>query len=226
MTLPPTTYPYGPDYASALAKIRSQRGMLGVLVLLCLLTQVVLWLLIKYDVLAEGIVGVGTPADFRVETLGSAGYALHYVFGATTFLATVFSGMLVVVLVIQALLLLQDRRTGVAATVSAAFWALLLTFLVLPWQVFVQSAVYRAGDFAVPGATMLLSEVLAYGLEPRSDGILQVILHWGRFLVYPLFAMLLAAVVLIKSGKPTKVAAIEAEADEEARNEDYDSATV
>ena len=223
MTLPPSALPFGHDYAHALRKVRGQRRNLGILIILALLTQIVLWLLAKYDVIGVGGVGgtegLVSPAAYDAAGLGVNGRILHFVYGLTTFIAVICSVMLLVVLVVQTFLLLQDRRTGVAKTVSAFGFALLLAALVLPWQAFFHDAVYRVGEFAVPGATLFFSEVAAYGLDEPQD-VLGHVLHWGRFLVYPLFCIGLAAVALAKSGKPTKVAA------EEAAREDPDDDAV
>ena len=213
MTLTPSALPFGHDYAHALKKVRGQRRILGILVILALLTQIVLWLLVKYDVIGVGGTDALTsPAAYDPAGLMTNGRILHFVYGLTTFIAVVCSVMLLVVLIVQTFLLLQDRRVGVAKTVSAFGFALLLAALVLPWQAFAHDAVYRVGEFAVPGATMFFSEVASYG-DREPDDVLGQILHWGRFLVYPLFCIGLAAVALAKSGKPTKVAAEEAERD-------------
>ena len=229
-TLPPSTMPYGPDYVQALAKIRGQRRNLALLVILALLTQIVLWLLLKFEVIqAEGTGSVFVEGVYSLSNFGQTGQLMHFVFLLTTFIAVVCSAMLVVVLVIQALLLLQDRRTGVAATTSAAGLAILLTMLCLPWQTFYEVRPYVGGYVGLPGATTTFAEVASYGLR-QPEGTLQQVLHWGRFLIYPLFALVVAFVALAKSGKPTKVAAEEAEAEERAEERladgSYDEATV
>jgi hypothetical protein len=218
MSLTPHPTPLGPDYAAALLKLRKWRTLLALVVILVLLTQIVLFFLYKYDVLAlsdaapatteavetTAVVATGDPTEFASAELNATGRLLRFLMSLGVFVATVFAFMLAIVGLAQALVLVADRRLGVAHSLSGFGWALLAAFVIMPWQIFFHDAVYEVGEFAVPGALWLTSELWAYGKFGDDWGALDTYLRFGRFVLWPLFGIVLVAVAMTKIGRPTK----------------------
>ena len=244
MTLPVSPLPTGPDYAAALLKLRKWRTLLGLIVILVLLTQITLFFLYKFDVLglsdagaaaaagldpeAAAVVATDLPARspvaFQSADLNATGRLLKFLMSLGVFLATICAFMLAVVGVVQALLLVADRRLGIAHSLSGFGWALLAAFVVLPWQIFFHDAVYQVGEFAVPGALWLTSELWAYGRFGDDWGQLDTYLRYGRFVAWPLFAIVLTALAMAKIGRPTKTARAERDAEGSIDEDDrYDA---
>ena len=97
------------------------------------------------------------------------------------------------------------RLIGVSHVVSAFVWCLVLAALLFPWQAFLNNQDLDAVDFKFPGALYNWDELSRLG-KFTNDNLSSAILSWGRFVAYPLLAILLTVVVQSKSSAGLRLA--------------------
>ena len=135
-----------------------------------------------------------TEADSAAggESTGSGGmwsYSLRLVLPLTEFLGQVSCGLLTLSFLIAVLVCLSGGLGGVRGSVSAFFWMLVLLALLFPWGRWLGGAP-DAEVVQIPGVYYTFSELadLPTGFTRVTDHVL----HYLRYLVYPVLALLIA----------------------------------
>jgi hypothetical protein len=212
------------DYADALLVARRGKHLLFLLLLLMLLGQIAVFFVARYtDVIATATTSAPaavaaaatTTTTSMATTLPAAPTRAVIALNYFTSLMTFFGMMLPIVLAFDLLLIvnimLVGRLLGLARTTSAFLWCLLLMVLMFPIQWFFGEAV-DATDFRLPGVLYSWNELVRYAKFPTDD-LRLAWLKWTRFLVAPLAAIILLAIVQIKSNRGLRQALGEATAE-------------
>lgn len=143
--------------------------------------------------------------------------------------------VLAVVLLLTAVIMLVGRLIGVSHVTSAFVWCVLLAALLFPWQSLLNSGSQPLGGAGL-GATSTSADLeqAAYTSPPVKDqklpGVLftwteverdarfetshfnaETVLHWARFVAWPVVAMLLLLTIHVKSGRGLRFALGEAD---------------
>lgn len=144
-----------------------------------------------------------TPPEAPADT--AEGVALWYNVLLWALPATKFFGLVAVILLALALMFavkiaLQGGFAGVAALVSAFFWSLILLAMLTPWQqVFnttvVTGALYNYGELKLHASA--LRESWGGG---ASANTMDWIVYYARFLAYPVVALLVWLVIMVRFG--------------------------
>jgi hypothetical protein len=192
------------DYADALLVARRGKHLLFLLLLLMLLGQIALFFVARYT---SAVVPEGAPTTRSAV----AHDLLRYLTGATTFFGTVLPVLLCLVLLLIVNIMLVGRLLGLARLTSAFLWCLLLMLLLFPVQVFFGGST-DPRDFRLPGLMVTWDELVLYA-KFGTDNLHLAVMKWTRFLVMPLVAVVLLAIVQIKSNRGLRQALGEAAPD-------------
>lgn len=226
------------DYSDALITARRAKNLLTLLLALMLLGQLALFFTAKYtnyipvqnpptpvaaapsiplpatmaaDVSAA--ISNVTPADTSTVP-AKAVDLMQYFVGITGFLGITLALVLAVVLFLLTMIMLVGRLIGVHRVVSAFVWSIVLIVLLFPWQAFLADA-HFASDFKIPGVLFTWAELVKFakvGVGGNNPGLEVLILHWARFVVFPLIALIITLMIQIKSGRGLKEALGEVDA--------------
>lgn len=119
--------------------------------------------------------------------------ALHWLLPVSKFVALIFSFLLVLTTMFTIMLSLVGRLGGARGLVAAWFWSLLLLAVLVPWQNVLVGSKFAAGA------------LFSFGefIDARAASNPEVfwpdqVLYFGRFLVYPLVAMIFWLVLHLK----------------------------
>lgn len=110
-------------YADALVTARRFRLLCVLAVLFCLVGQIALFFLLKFDVIDPQLAADG---EFR-------GW-IYFATYASQFLGLVFSILTTLSLLFIVLVMLSGRTVGVVLETKAVLWSLLVVLLMVPWQ--------------------------------------------------------------------------------------------
>ena len=127
---------------------------------------------------------------------------LRWTLPAGKFVALASALLLVLTLMFAVKLALHGQTGGVAGLMSAFFWSLVLLVLLVPWQQALP------GSSALAGATHNLGDLVAASAEARAAdaSAMDVLFFYGRFIVYPVLALLLLLIVGAKWGRGYRAA--------------------
>jgi hypothetical protein len=223
-----TTLAVAADYADALLVARRSKNCLFLLLLLVLLLQIAVFCLYHFDVFhavskvnitttpaaAVSVTPEGQPAQAHgVEiTLGLYRWVLNF----TTFLGMTLVIVLAVVLLLTSVIMLVGRLIGVSHLTSAFVWCVFLAVILFPWQALLNSGsgtyegVPSAGeaytspakpDQRLPGILTTWTEVERSGQFESKPVTPEVVLHWMRFVGWPVVAI---ALLMIVQGKGSR----------------------
>ena len=234
---PPTHDPsiaLAADYSDALITARRAKNLLVLLVLLMLLGQLALFFTAKYsNVIPVNQNPTSVPIGKGVDAAMSAGAGsfdatgavtqptssskavewLQYAVALTEFLGITLSLVLAVSLLLLVMVMLVGRLVGVSRLVSAFIWSLILIVLLFPWQAFLADA-HFASDFKVPGVLYTWAELVRFAkLGVNSPVELNLlILHWARFVAFPVLTLIITIVIQVKSNRGLREALGEVDA--------------
>jgi len=164
-----TTIAVAADYADAMMTARRAKNWLFILLLLVLLTQLVLFFLLRFNVIRlgdevsvgitpatspTGATGATQPSDLSAQpsaeptaagptTAGKTSRVddvLRYILPVTDFLGIGLVVILAVVLLLIVTIMLVGRLIGVSHVTSAFIWCVVLAVLLFPWQSFLIGA--------------------------------------------------------------------------------------
>src|SRR5688572_5266808 len=235
-----TTLAVAADYADALMTARRAKNWLFILLLLILVLQLALFLLVRFNVLKLGDrAGISAsdpaatdpaattmPAQVVTGRSVSVAAILRYVIPATDYFGMLFVIVLSVVLMLLALIMLVGRLIGVAHVTGAFLWSVFLIVFLFPWQaLLITSENYPTYNFAgeesaarwvtpqpafkVPGVLYTWRELEAdYDFEGKSK---EGFLKWGRFVAFPVLAIVILMMVQTKSSRGLRFALGEAD---------------
>jgi hypothetical protein len=199
--------PNAADYADALLTTRRAKNWLTGLLILIVLFQVILFLLVRFELIermlwpagstpttspttlptsqpvqeAYSVLNSSTPMAVRIRHGLQSGLLI------SNLLAVLFSVALVGVLIITVNILLIGRLIGVAPVTSSLVWSVVLAAMLFPWQVILNGA-------PLAGALYTWRELLEHG-RFATDQFPQAVLWWGRFGAYPVIALIVLFVV-------------------------------
>ena len=115
---------------------------------------------------------------------------------AAKFLALVAGLLAVLTFMFAVKLSIVGRLGGIAGFMSAFFWSLILLAVVTPWQQI------SGGSFA-SGALYNFGELQRHLQQVRAEGanLWDWIVHYARFIAYPVVAILIWCITLAKFGR-------------------------
>jgi len=189
------------DYADALLSARRAKNLIFLVLLLILLGELGLFFVARYtpilSPLAEG--DVASPKR----------QLLQYAIGMVGFLGLTFPALLAMILGLILHILLRGRLLGTAAFTTAFLWCIVLTMLLFPWQAFLNNPAINSDPAAnamglkIPGVLYTWSEIIhpQMGAKFASDWDMATVLHWTRYVAFPVLALLILLRVQIKSGR-------------------------
>ena len=185
------------DCADALAAARRAKGWVVGLLLLVMLGQIALFFVFH----TRRIELAPLPAPGRPHLVD----LIRYGVGLSGFLGVVLSVMLAVSLLLIVNIMLAGRMSGVGHVVSALAWSVGLMLLLFPWQAFLANANFTSTEFKIPGVLYTWDELVARGRwENNKAPMEQLVLHWGRFVFFPIMAVIVLLAAEFKSGRGVK----------------------
>jgi hypothetical protein len=213
------------DYSDALITARRAKNMLVLLILLMLLGQLALFFTAKYSnyIPVENppapMGGVTTmPVDPMLVTStplpSKATDLLQYLVGLTGFLGITLSIVLALVVLLLTMIMLVGRLVGVSRVTSAFIWSIVLIVLLFPWQAFLADA-HFASDFKIPGVLYTWAELVKFakiGVNGNTPTLEAQILHWGRFVAFPVLTIIITLMIQVKSNRGLREALGEVDA--------------
>ena len=212
------------DYSDALITARRAKNFLVLLVLLMLLGQLALFFTAKYSnyIPVENppapMGGAATMPDPALLTSSplpaKATEVMQYLVGVTGFLGITLSIVLALVVLLLTMIMLVGRLVGVSRVVSAFIWCIVLIVLLFPWQAFLADA-HFASDFKIPGVLYTWVELVKFAkidVNGNDPGLWARILHWGRFVAFPLLTIIITFMIQVKSNRGLREALGEVDA--------------
>jgi hypothetical protein len=187
------------DYADAMMTARRAKNGLVLLLLLCLLIQLALFFLVRFDVInIDPTVVTTMPANMSVNLPD----LFHYVLGMTTFLGLTLTIVLGFVLLLIANIMMVGRLIGAGRVTGAYIWCLVLLVLLFPWQSFLNNAGLTpdVASFKIPGALCTWAELSLNAHFSNAD-LRIAILKWARFVAFPVLAILILLTIQVKSNR-------------------------
>ncbi|HUU82502.1 MAG TPA: hypothetical protein VM243_03260 [Phycisphaerae bacterium] len=191
------------DYAGAMRTIRAARGLFLLLLLLSLLTHGTVYALARWTQFlpateavqqevqapapeqAPGTIDLEEP----VQRFAWLYYLVKMLLPLSEFVGQLACGALLLCYLLNTNVALLGRLGGVRGSLSAFFWMLVLLALLFPWHRWLGEA---SGQMQVPGVYLTFDEVTHLPTE-FADRPAEV-LHYVRFLGYPLLVLLIALV--------------------------------
>lgn len=217
--MPSPVHPYS-DYGVSLRTLRSARGWLGFLLVMCVAWQFIgfalfYWTPQPYESMRPEYVpsiptasapAIGpttqgesvpflpqTPQGKRLNVRKEWELTYMMVVPVTQLASLIAVSSQVIIVFITLLVVLVAQAPGVAQITRSLIWSVLLLFMFLPWQ-------YFARDFPIPGVIYSYTEMTSFIGPHVVKGIaingLHTWLLFGRFIVWPLVGLL---VLLITS---------------------------
>jgi hypothetical protein len=188
------------DYADAMMTARRAKNGLVLLLLLCLLIQLALFFLVRFDVINIYPTAATTtmPANINVNVPD----LMHYVLGVTTFLGITLTIVLSFVLLLIVNIMMVGRLIGAGRVTGAYIWCLVLLVLLFPWQSFLNNAGLTpdVASFKIPGALCTWAELSLNAHFSNAD-LRIAILKWARFVAFPVLAILILLTIQVKSNR-------------------------
>jgi hypothetical protein len=221
------------DYSDALITARRAKNLLALLVVLMLVGQLALFFTAKYSNYIPvqnppapmGGVATSEPIDLSVAVTpppaipssplpSKAIDVMQYGVGLTGFLGITLSIVLALVILLLTMIMLVGRLVGVSRVVSAFIWSIVLIVLLFPWQAFLADA-HFSSDFKIPGVLYTWGELVKFakiGVDGTTPSLEVLILHWGRFVAFPLLTLCITLMIQVKSSRGLREALGEVDA--------------
>lgn len=218
-----TTVAVAADYADAMLVARLWKHLLVLLLILCLLIQLGIFFFVKFGYSAH-ITLVHSSSTQPATTTHDFMPGLIFLTNLVDFVAIVCVVVLAVVLLLIVGIMLVGRLVGVSHVTGAFIWCVVLAALLFPWQ--------SLWNYPVAGTTQTAPEAVeSIEVGPRYGfpGVLYTwpelehkynfpnsplyvgILGWGRFVVWPLVALIILGSVQVRSTRGLRFALGEAE---------------
>ncbi len=203
--------------AEAFRSLKAGKNIFMTVVLLVLLTHLGSFLAVQFG----GVIDPPPPKDQPVAATQSATQAaeanaenteqdtreaynramyeetLRWALPACRFFAVVASLLAVLTFMFAVKLAIIGRLGGIAGYMSAFLWSLILLAIITPWQ-------QVLGSSFASGVLFNLGELTSYVEKIKSSwgastpGPLEVALYYARFIAYPVIALLVWLVVMVK----------------------------
>jgi hypothetical protein len=202
------------DYADALMTSRRAKNALVLILVLILLVQLVLFFMIRFDVIKPNL-GAVTAASTTQPVERNWWTMMHYVTGLCAFLGVALSVVLSFVVMLILNIMLVGRLVGAGRLTGAYIWTIVAIFFFFPWQAFLNNVGLTPDQatWKIPGVLYTWYEVTdaQVGANFPTDRIEVALLKWFRYVVAPVVAILLLLVIQVKSNRGLKQALGEAE---------------
>ena len=173
----------------AFGTIRTARNICMILILLSLLSVLLSAVLV-------GLLGISLPNAATADGQELKVAALTGVLCASQVAAPAACLVAIVAMSLATRLALLTRSGGVASYISAFFWALVLLLVLIPWQQFMAGLTIVG---AVPTYWQLVQDTIRFDPTICNAQTWQACsLFYGRYVAYPLFAIVLWIIVMVK----------------------------
>ena len=191
------------EYSRAIRAVRTAKFFFWSLMAIAIVAQLVIFGLVAWggalDPLYKTAEAVSQPAtsSAAVEKAEQLRATFQWVLAVTEFAAMVFGVLLLSSLGLAVQITLAGRLGGVEALVSAFFWAVLLLVFLVPWQ-------YAFASSPFSGALFDYNDLYGFTREVKASWgatnvpWLKLIAYHGRFLAYPIVAVLIWLLVDLK----------------------------
>jgi hypothetical protein len=222
----PTTLAVAADYADAMLVARRWKDVLFLLLSLILAAQLGVFFAARYThslPIRPGDVS-GSETATRIAVF------LEYLTDVEVFLGVLLPIVLAIVLLLIVTIMLVGRLVGVSHLTRAFCRAVILVCFLFPWQALLNTRAIRAisevhagvavttqpadvpavPDVRVPGALYTWPELVRDYDFPNSD-TRSAILHWARFVLYPVVMLILAMSIQVRGTRGLRLALGEAE---------------
>jgi hypothetical protein len=190
------------DYAEALLTARRAKGVVTLLVLLVLLTELVLFFILRYY---KPLPWGSTPVEQHIRDV------TQYFVGLLDFAGLILPALLAVVIYLVLKVQLVGRLLGVGRMTQAFLWSVLLTMLLFPWQAVLNNPainhdkVANAIGMKIPGVIYTWAEVsnpnfgATFGMGDPTPDVAFLILKWARYVGFPVLSILVLLIIHFKS---------------------------
>ena len=190
------------DYADALLTARRAKNLLVLIVLLMLLIQLAVFFVVKYTGIVYPLAG-SAPATAPTNAPAWHDVA-RYAVGASDFLGVAGTILVALVLYLITQIMVVGRLIGVSRVLGALILALVVLALIFPWQAFLRDQTFTSREWMFPGVLYTWDELLhrvTIGTRGQQNSINVLILHWARFVAWPLVSIILLLMVQVKSNR-------------------------
>ena len=186
------------EYEDAFRPVKRGKNLYMLLVAVAILVQLGAFVLAEFTEML-GPVGAA-PKDQTAETLR---VVLVWAMPIAKFVAPVACGVAILLLLFAVKLSLIGRLGGIGGLVGALLWAVLLLVLVTPWQQVLRGSMATGALCNLPDLLRGVSEMKnpAAGKAPE---IMDQVLYYGRFIAYPVVALLVWGIVQCKFARGYK----------------------
>ena len=167
-------------FTKALRSVRAVRRLLLLLLALSLLAGVVVFVLVDMVKIQDS-----SSAD--------VGKTLMWILEGSKFLGVALGLLLVLNCLFAVLLSLVGQVGAPGGFIGAFHWALILLALLIPWQTVLAPTFACGATFDLPELAMAYSDVKAGGVDWGED-FFDLAVYYGRFLAYPVLALLVLLV--------------------------------
>ena len=195
------------DYADALLTARRAKNLLVLIVLLMLLIQLTVFFVVKYTGIVYPVSGAGsTPVAATTAPSSTPAWqdVARYAVGASDFLGVAGTILAALVLYLITQIMVVGRLIGVSRVISALIWTFVVLLLIFPWQAFLRDQLFTSREWMFPGVLYTWDELInrvTIGTRGQQQGINILVLHWARFVAWPLLAIVLLLAVQVKSNR-------------------------
>ncbi|CAN5546178.1 hypothetical protein BH09PLA1_BH09PLA1_14160 [soil metagenome] len=196
------------DYADALLTARRAKNMLVLVVLLMLLIQLAVFFTAKYTGIVYPLTTSASPATAPAKAPDWHD-VMRYAVGFSEFLGVAGTILIGLVLYLIVQIMVAGRLIGVSRVISAFIWTIVVLLLLFPWQAFLRDQTFTSRDWLLPGVLYSWDELMArvmIGTRGRHDEIKILVLHWARFVAWPVIATVLLLAIQVKSNRGLKQA--------------------
>lgn len=218
-----TTVAVAADYADAMLVARLWKHLLVLLLILCLLIQLAIFFFVKFGYSAH--LTVLHPSSTQpVATTHDFTPGLIFLTNLVDFVAIVSVVVLAVILLLIVGIMLVGRLVGVSHVTSAFIWCVVLGALLFPWQSLwnypIAGTIQTVGTeeervevgprYGFPGVLYTWPE-LRHRYDFPNTFSYNGVLGWGRFVVWPVIALIILGSVQVRSTRGLRFALGEAE---------------
>jgi len=195
------------DYADALLTARRAKNLLVLVVLLMLLIQLAVFFVVKYTGLVYPMTSTAAPAtspSMESNTQQFWHSVAQYGIGASEFVGVAGTILVALVLYLITQIMVVGRLIGVSRVISALVWTFVVLLLIFPWQAFLRDQTLHSREWIFPGVLYSWEELLSrvtMGTRGDDAPISKLVLHWARFVAWPLLAIIMLLSIQVKSNR-------------------------
>lgn len=192
------------DYADALLTARRAKNLLVLLVLLMLLIQAAVFFTVKYTGVVYPLTTTSSNPATAPATAPAWQDVVRYAVGFSDFIGVAGTILLGLVLYLIVQIMVVGRLIGVSRVISALICTFVVLVLVFPWQAFLRDTAFTSREWMFPGVLYTWDELInrvTIGTRGQNQDLKILILHWARFVAWPLVAIILLLSIQVKSNR-------------------------